>query len=483
MIDKYLMLLDGKWVGAISGKTFEVENPATGEVLAEVPRGGREDAKKALQVASRAFPEWSATPPNKRASFMHRAAKLVRERKEKIAQTLTKEQGKPLNEAKGEVASAAEAIDYFAEEAHRMLGEIIPTTSSKKRSLVLKQPVGPVTAIGPWNYPVSLLSWKIGPALIAGCTVVAKPSSLTPLSVIEFIQCFVDAGIPAGVVNLVTGPGSTVGNELVENPLTRKVAFTGETATGKEIMRRASDGVKRVSLELGGSCPLIVCDDADLLSAVKGGVYRAFRNMGQVCNSINRIYVDKKIFEKFVKSFVEETRKLRIGNGLEEPDVDLGPMVSDEQRKHVLEHIEDAVRKGARIECGGKIPQGEKFKNGFFFEPTVLTNVNHSMKVMQEETFGPVAPIMAVSDIEEAVKLANDTLYGLVGYVYTKDIKRAFWIGEKLECGTVGINNVSGGEVAYPYGGWKESGLGLELSHYGVEEYLQVKHMRIDIGY
>ena len=483
MVDKYLMLIDGKWVRANSKESFEVKNPATGEVLALVPKGDREDAKKALVAASKAFPTWAATPSSKRAGFMKKTAQIIRERCDEIAKTLTKEQGKPLNEAKGEVRSAADAIEYFAEEAHRMLGEIIPTSSAKRRSLVMKQPVGPVAAIGPWNYPVSLLSWKIGPALIAGCTVVIKPSSLTPLSVIEFVNCFMDAEIPQGVINLVTGPGSTVGNELVENPIARKIAFTGETATGKEIMRRASSGVKRLSLELGGNCPLIVCDDANVEAAVKGGVYRAFRNMGQVCNSINRIYVDEKLFDRFVSYFVEMTEKLRIGNGLEEPDVDLGPMVSDEQRKHVIEHIEDAVKKGAKIECGGRIPQGEKFKNGFFLEPTVLTNVNHDMRVMKEETFGPVAPIMAVSNFEEAVELANSTPYGLVSYVYTRDIKRAFWIAENLECGTVGINNVSGGEVPYPYGGWKESGFGLELSHHGVEEYLQIKHIRIDTGY
>jgi len=483
MSNNHLMLIDGKWIEAKSGKTFEVGNPATGELVAEVPRGDREDARDALEAASRAFPEWAATPANKRAGFMRKAAQLIRERKDSIAKTLTKEQGKPLSEAKGEVTSAAEALDYFAEEAHRMLGEIIPTGSRTRRSLVIKQPIGPVAAIAPWNYPVSLLSWKIAPALIAGCTLVCKPASLTPLSVIEFIHCFTDIQIPAGVINLITGPGATVGHELVENPLIRKIAFTGETATGKEIIRRASGSIKRVSLELGGSCPLIVLKDADLASAVKGGVYRAFRNMGQVCNSINRIYVDEELLEDFLEGFVQETKKLRIGNGLKEPDVDLGPMVSDEQRKHVLGHLEDATSKEAKIVWGGKIPEEERFKNGFFFEPTVLTKVNHQMKVMREETFGPVAPIMGVSGMEEAVKLANDSPYGLVSYVYTKDLRKAFWVAEHLQCGTVGINNVSGGETPYPYGGWKESGVGLELSHHGVEEYLQVKHIRIDLGY
>jgi len=481
--NKYFMLIDGKWIEAESKATFEVKNPATEETIAEVPKGDKVDAKKALKAADRAFPEWANIPPNKRAHLLRETARLIREREDKIARILTSEQGKPLNEARSEIKSAADAIEYFAEEAYRMRGEIIPTNSAKRKSLVIKQPVGVVAAIGPWNYPVSLLSWKVGPALIAGCTVVVKPASLTPLSVIEFIHCFVDAGVPSGVINLVTGPGKTVGEELVKNPLSRKIAFTGETATGKRIIQLVADGVKRVSLELGGSCPLIVCDDADLSLAVKGGVYRAFRNMGQVCNSINRIYVDTKLFDEFVEEFVKETKKLRIGNGLEEPDIDLGPMVSDEQRRHVIEHIEDAVKKGAKIECGGKIPEGEKFKKGFFFEPTVLTGVNHKMRVMREETFGPVAPIMAVKDVEEAIKLANDSPYGLVGYVYTKDIKRAFRVAESLECGTVGINNVSGGEFPYPYGGWKESGIGLELSNYGVEEYLQVKHVRIDIGY
>lgn len=482
MNDEYLMLIDGEWVRASSGNTFEVRNPATGEFVADVPEGGREDAREALQAAKKSFPEWSRITPDKRSSYLHQTARIVRERIDNIARTLTSEQGKPLNEAKGEIKSAAEALDYFAEEAHRMLGEVIPTSSARRRSIVIKQPVGVVAAISPWNYPVSLLSWKLAPALIAGCTVVAKPASITPLSVIEFIRCFVDAGISPGVVNLVTGSGRSVGAELVENPLTSKIAFTGQTKTGKTIMRGAAEGVKRVSLELGGSCPLLVCEDADLSSAVKAGVYRSFRNMGQVCNSINRIYVHESLFDNFVQRFLGETKKLRIGNGLDEPDADLGPMVSDEQRKHVIEHIEDAKEKGAKVECGGRIPEGERFKRGFFFQPTVLTGVNHQMRVMQEETFGPVAPIMTVRDERQAIEFANDSPYGLVSYVFTKDIRKAFFLAENLECGTVGINNVSGGETPYPYGGWKQSGIGIELSHYGVEEYLQVKHIRFDIG-
>jgi len=482
MQNKFCMLIDGKWVEAESEENFEVINPATSKVIAKVPAGGREDVRKALKAAERVFKEWGNLPPVQRAKFMHKAANSIRKHEEEISRLLTQEQGKPLLEARGEIRGAADAIDYYAEEAHRILGEVIPTNSAKQHSLVIKQPIGVVAAIGPWNYPVSLLIWKLAPALIAGCTVVAKPASYTPLSAIRTFECFVEAGIPVGVLNLVTGPGSIVGDELVKNPAAKKIAFTGETHTGKEIMSKAGTNLKRLSLELGGSCPLIVCEDADLESAVKGGVYRSFRNMGQVCNSINRIYVDKAVASRFIEMFVEETKRLKIGNGLKEPEVDLGPMITDEQRKHTEEHIKDAISKGARVLCGGKEPEGEEFKRGFFFEPTVLTEVNHAMLIMQEETFGPVAPIMVVNDMEEVVKLANDTRYGLVSYVYTKDLKRAISIAESLECGTVDINNVSGGEVPYPYGGWKESGLGLELSHYGLEEYLEVKHIRVDIG-
>lgn len=483
MQNKFYMLIDGKWIKAESGKNFQVINPATSEIIAEVPSGEKKDACKALEAAGKAFEEWRSIPPPQRAKFMHKAADLIRKHQNEISKLLTQEQGKPLLEAKGEVSGAAEAIDYYAEEAYRILGEVIPTNSPKRRSLVIKQPIGVVGAIAPWNYPVGLLIWKVAPALIAGCTIVAKPSSYTPLSAIKTFECFEEAGIPAGVLNLVTGSGSIVGDELIRNPITRKIAFTGETSTGKEIMSKAGINLKRLSLELGGSCPLIVCEDADLESAVKGGIYRSFRNMGQVCNSINRIYVDKTIASRFIERFVEETKKLKIGNGLEEPEVDLGPMTTNEQREHTKRHIKDAVNKGAKILCGGKEPENEKFKRGFFFEPTVLSEVNHSMIIMQEETFGPVAPIMVVNNMDEAIKLANDTRYGLVSYVYTKDIKRAITIAESFECGTVSINNVSGGEVPYPYGGWKESGLGLELSHHGLEEYLQLKHIRLDIGY
>jgi len=481
MSSTYELLIDGTWQKGSTGGTFPVHNPATGELVADVAQADEEDVNRAAEAAHRAFEEWSRLPSPKRAGLMQAAAALVRERQSDLARTLTEEQGKPLGEAKGEIGAAAEALEYYAEEAHRMLGEVIPTGKASRKSLVIRQPVGPVAAIAPWNYPVSLLAWKVAPALIAGCTLVCKPASLTPLAVTKFVGCLVDAGLPAGVINLVLGPGSTVGTALVEHALIRKVAFTGETATGKDIMRRAAGTLKRLSLELGGNCPLVVLADADVQTAAKRGAYRAFRNMGQVCNSINRMYVDQHVYDEFVERLVAEARKLTIGNGLDQ-GVDLGPMVSAGQREHVMAHVEDARNQGAEIRCGGKVPDGAQYVDGFFYEPTVLTGVTHQMRIMTEETFGPVAPVMAVSGMEEAVRRANESPYGLVSYAYTRDLANSWYLAEHLASGTVGINNVSGGETAYPYGGWKESGMGLELSHHGVEEYLHVKHIRVDLG-
>jgi len=480
-MEKVQMLIGGQWVDAVSGRTQEVINPANSEVIAEVPRGGPEDANHALEAAAQAFEGWSNRPPIERARIIRRAAQIARERIDELASWLTMEQGKPLNEARGEITASVDALEYFAEEARRMFGEIIPTDSSRRRSLVIKQPVGPVVAIGPWNYPVLLLSWKLAPALIAGCTVVAKPSIETPVAATRFIGCLVEAGAPDGVANVVIGRGNEVGPSLVTNPHTRKVSITGQTTTGKEIMRLGAEGLKRVSLELGGNCPLIVFPDADVAAAVKGGVYRSFRNMGQICNAINRIYVHRSIYDQFVEAFVEQTKALTIGDGLKNPDVDLGPMINKSALNTTKEHILDAVQKGAKVLYGGKEPEGEEFARGFFFMPTVLVNVDHSMKVMREETFGPVAPIMAFDQVEEVIDYANDSPYGLVAYIYTKDLATALRVSERLEFGTVGVNNVSGGEVPFPYGGWKQSGMGIENSSHALNEYLLLKHIRIDI--
>lgn len=477
----FRMLIGGQWVGGEDGQSFPVHNPATGEVVGRAPTAAAGDVERAVEAAARAFPGWAATPPPRRGRVLRRASEHIRRRRDDLARLLTMEQGKPLKEALGEVDAAAEAFEYFSEEGRRLLGETIAADSSLRRSIIIRQPVGPVAAIAPWNYPLLLLSWKLAPALIAGCPVVAKPASVTPLSTLRMFECLQESDFPAGTVNVLTGPASAVGRPLVAHPLIRKIALTGQTETGKQIMRVAADRVARLSLELGGHCPLIVCPDADLDAAVQGGVYRSFRNMGQICNAINRIYVHRRLYEEYVDRFVARTAALRIGNGLD-PDVDLGPMTTEAGLATTRDHIDDAVRKGARLLFGGRPPDGEAYRRGHFFLPTVLADATHEMKVMREETFGPVAPIMAVESLDEAICYANDSPYGLVAYVYTRDLKTALTTAERLEAGTIGINNVAGGEVAYPYGGWKQSGFGIENSTHALNEYLAVKHIRIDLG-
>jgi len=478
MLKRVQMLIGGMWMEGFSGERALIHNPATGEPVAEVSIGGREEARMALEAAQRAFPEWASTSAETRAALLHQAAALMRERVEELSRWLTLEQGKPIRDSRKEILMAAEVFDYYAEEGKRIFGEWIPTGSQHIRSWVIRQPIGVAAVIAPWNYPVELLAWKIAPALAAGCTVVAKPASAAPIAASEMIRALHDAGLPPGTINLVLGPGRTVGAELVENPISRKIAFTGETETGRWIMEKAAHHIKRVSLELGGQSPMIVCRDADLEKAVAAAVRRAFSNMGQICISVNRIYVAEEIAEVFIKKFVERTRSLRIGNGLD-PDVELGPMFSEEVRQKTRDHIADAVSKGARVLYGGHEPDGEEFARGYFFLPTVLVDVDHSMRVMREETFGPVAPIMRFRTIDEAIALANDSPYGLAAYVFTRDLTTAFHVAERLEAGGVGVNINDVTELQAPFGGWKESGLGRELGRWGLESYLELKHIRL----
>jgi len=478
MLKRVQMLIGGMWMEGFSGERALIHNPATGEPVAEVSIGGREEARMALEAAQRAFPEWASTSAETRAALLHQAAALMRERVEELSRWLTLEQGKPIRDSRKEILMAAEVFDYYAEEGKRIFGEWIPTGSQHIRSWVIRQPIGVAAVIAPWNYPVELLAWKIAPALAAGCTVVAKPASAAPIAASEMIRALHDAGLPPGTINLVLGPGRTVGAELVENPISRKIAFTGETETGRWIMEKAAHHIKRVSLELGGQSPMIVCRDADLEKAVAAAVRRAFSNMGQICISVNRIYVAEEIAEVFIKKFVERTRSLRIGNGLD-PDVELGPMFSEEVRQKTRDHIADAVSKGARVLYGGHEPDGEEFARGYFFLPTVLVDVDHSMRVMREETFGPVAPIMRFQTIDEAIALANDSPYGLAAYVFTRDLTTAFYVAERLEAGGVGVNINDVTELQAPFGGWKESGLGRELGRWGLESYLELKHIRL----
>lgn len=465
-----------------TGETLTITNPANGEIVGEVAKGGEKDAVKALQEAYKAFPSWSSLTPKVRADYLHKAADVVRTRVDEIALILTKEQGKTLKDARKEVLEGATVLDYFAEEGVRVRGEIIASETSSARSLVIKQPLGVTVGIVPWNYPVSLLAWKLGPALAAGCTFVAKPASETPLADIEYVRCLHDAGIPAGVVNIVVGPGSTIGKELIQNPLSAKVAFTGSTEVGRLVMRDASNWVKKVSLELGGHSPFIVCEDADLNLAAKHGPYRAFRNMGQVCNSVNRIFVHKSMYDQYVDLAIEEAKRFKIGDSLVDPDVDLGPMLNQNGIDRTMAHIKDAVAKGAKLVYGGKKPEGSEYTNGFFFMPGILVNVSSEMKIMQEETFGPLVAIAPFDSLDEAIDLANSVDYGLVSYVYTSNLNTAIYLSERIQSGTVCVNNIVGSTLNAPYSGWKQSGIGVELSHHAIEEYLRIKHIRLDIG-
>ncbi|MEM0011287.1 MAG: NAD-dependent succinate-semialdehyde dehydrogenase [Nitrososphaerota archaeon] len=478
MLEKYLMYIDGEWVEASSGEYFSVENPATEEVFAEAPSAGARDVDRAVQAAYRAFKGWSEISLDDRRSLLRRAADMVEKRAEEIARYLTLEQGKPFKQAVNEVMNAAYALRYFSEEIFRVYGHVIPLPDKTHDSIVVWEPVGVVASITPWNYPVQLLSWKVGAALAAGCTIVAKPPSYTPISPIKFVECLADAGAPKGIVNVVTGSGRSVGEALVTHPLVRKITFTGSTEVGKRIMSLAAQGLKRLTLELGNQTPMIVFADADLDLAVRGAVRRSFRNMGQICNSVNRIYVEKSMYDDFLDKFVEETRKLRIGDPFD-PNTDLGPMSNKEVLNKVLEHVNDAISKGAKVLYGGKRPEGELFRKGYWYEPTILANVTHDMKVMKEETFGPVVGVMAFESFEQAVEWANQTEYGLVAYVYTTSLRTAKEAARRLEFGSIGINNVDVTSVEAPYPARKESGLGHDLGRSGLMQYMEPKHIKI----
>jgi succinate-semialdehyde dehydrogenase/glutarate-semialdehyde dehydrogenase len=473
------MIINGELVDNQQGQYIEVENPATEGVFEQVPVASEKNIHDAVEAAYNAFQEWSHLSPEKRAAYLMKASDLIREREDTLATVMTKEQGKPFNEARGEVRKGAEILQYYAEEGKRVYGRVIPGYDPSTTSYVIYQPVGVAAAISPWNYPIELVGWKVGGALAAGCTIVIKPPSETPLSPTNYVKCLIDAGVPAGVVNVVFGKGSYAGPLLIKHPLVKKVAFTGSTEVGKTVIKDCAEYMKKVSLELGGSCPLIVSSTCNLDDAVKGAVRRTFRNMGQICIAINRIYVDKKIYNDFLEAFVEGTKKLRIGNGLEHPDVDLGPMANKAGIEKTQQHIEDAVHKGAKIACGGKRPEGEAFKKGYFFLPTILADVTHDMLIMREETFGPAVGVMPYKTLDEAIDYANSTNYGLASYVYTDDLHEADEFAYKLDSGNVAINNPDAGVINAPYGGFKESGMGYEHGPEGLEQYLMAKHVRV----
>jgi len=470
-----MLFIDGAWVPAASGKTFEARNPATGEVLGTVADAGQEDARAAVDAAARAFPAWRAKTPYERAEVLTKAYQLMLERREDLARTMTREQGKPLRMARTEVGYAADFLLWFAEEGKRVYGETIPSARADQRFLVLHQPVGVAAAITPWNYPISMITRKVAPALAAGCTIVLKPAEQTPLCAVETFKVFEDAGVPAGVVNLVTASDpEPVGDELLGNPVVRKISFTGSTEVGKMIASRAAHQMKRVSMELGGHAPFIVFQDADPEHAAKGAALVKFLNTGQACICPNRIFVHRSIADRFLEVLQDRVGKLRAGNGLED-GITVGPLIDEVALKKMQRQVDDAVAKGAKVALGGEQLTGSDFDQGCFWAPTILSEVTPDMLIYREETFGPIAPVIVFDDEDEVIRMANDTTYGLASYIYTRDISRALRVAEALDFGIIGINDINPTSAAVPFGGIKESGLGREGARAGIAEYLDMK--------
>lgn len=470
------LYIDGQWVEAASGKKLAVENPATEETIAEVSSGGKVDCNRAVTAAAEAMKSWMKFTPYDRARVLKKTAELMRERADALAKTMTLEQGKPVPEAKAEVLHSADTFEWFAEEGKRAYGQVIPQSNATKRHLTIKHPVGVVGAIGPWNFPITLQARKIAPALAAGCTIVCKPASQTPLSLIGVFECLIDAGLPKGVANLVIGSAAEISDEFMANPHVRKISFTGSTAVGKQLMKQAADQVKRLSLELGGHAPFIVFPDADPELVAKAAVVGKFRNNGQVCISPSRFYVHKDIEKKFTEAAVAEAKSLKLGNGLDE-GVIVGPMFERKALEGTQALIDDAKGKGAKVLTGGK--RSDKFAKGYFFEPTVLHGLPAEAKILTEEPFAPVMPVLDFSKLDDVIAAANNTKYGLAAYVFTNDLTVAWRMAEGLEAGIIGLNDPVPATPQCPFGGMKESGMGRELAHEGLEAYLETKYVSI----
>lgn len=464
--------INGKWISADTHQTISVTNPYDNSLLGEVPNCGQAETTRAITAANTAWLAWRTLTAKARADILNRWADLIRENKEDLSLLMTLEQGKPLAESRGEVDYGNSFVEWFAEEGRRVYGDVIPANKPNQRLIVIKQPIGVVAAITPWNFPIAMITRKCAPALAAGCTVVVKPASETPFCALALAELADQAGMPPGVFNVVTGDAKIIGAELSSNPLVRKLSFTGSTAVGKLLMQQCSSTLKKLSLELGGNAPFIIFDDANLDEAVKGAMASKFRNTGQTCVCANRIYVQEKIYDAFAKKLVETVKQLQVGNGLDE-GIQQGPLITQAAVDKVKKHISDATSKGAKILCGGK-PHA---KGGLFFEPTVLADATADMLMAKEETFGPVAPLFRFETEEDAIRMANATQFGLASYFYSQDIHRVWRVAEALEYGMVGINEgIISTEVA-PFGGVKESGMGREGSKYGIEDYLELKYL------
>jgi succinate-semialdehyde dehydrogenase / glutarate-semialdehyde dehydrogenase len=464
--------LDGAWVEADSRKRFEVDNPADGSLLGSVPDMGTAETKRAIDAANAALPAWRALPAKERSKILRKWYDLIMANADDLALLLTTEQGKPLAEAKGEIVYGASFVEWFAEEAKRVYGDVIPSPTNDRRLIVLKQPIGVVGAITPWNFPNAMITRKVAPGLAAGCTFVLKPAEQTPFSALALAELAERAGIPKGVLNIVTGDPVAIGKELCASPIVRKITFTGSTEVGRILMRQSADTIKKMSLELGGNAPFIVFDDADLDAAAEGALASKYRNAGQTCVCANRIYVQDSVYDAFAAKLADKIRAFKVGKGTE-PGVNIGPLIDEQGMKKVEEHVADAIAQGAKVVLGGhRHPLG-----GRFFEPTLLTGMKSSMKVAREETFGPVAPLFRFQDDAEAIRLANASEFGLCAYFYSRDVGRIFRAAEAIESGIVGVNvGIISNEVA-PFGGVKQSGLGREGSKYGIEDFLEIKYV------
>lgn len=464
--------INGQW--QTLSETFDVLNPATGEIIARVAKGGKKETEQAVAAAEQAFPAWRALTAKQRSEILYRWYQLIIEHKSWLGQLMTAEQGKPLKEAEGEVEYAASFIQWFAEQAKRANGEIIPPTKSGARILATREPVGVVAAITPWNFPMAMLTRKLGPALAAGCTGIIKPANNTPLSAFALLALAQKAGIPDGVLNGVAGDTHAISDAIMASGAVRKISFTGSTAVGKTLMRNAAETMKKISMELGGNAPYIVFDDADIDAAVKGAIANKFRNTGQVCVSVNRFFIQDGIYDRFVSQLAEEVNKLKTGNGMDEGVV-VGPLINQAAVEKVEEHVKDAQAKGGRIVAGGARHE----LGGNFWQPTVIADASEEMKLAHEETFGPVAACFRFTDEEEVIRRANATEYGLAAYFYTQNLQRLFRVSSALESGMIGINECAVSTEVAPFGGVKESGLGREGSVLGMEEYLEVKTLHI----
>ena len=472
-----LMFIDGRWRASVSGETFPVLNPATNEIIGNAPLGNESDVRLAVEAANRIQRDWGKTNAFFRGAILRRAAEIVNSRVDEIAAMMTLEQGKTIQESRQEVKKGAQILRFYAEEGERVCGRIIPNEADGCVSSVIYQPVGIAGAITPWNYPIELLAWKAGAAIASGCAIICKLPYETPFSPTYFAKCILEAGLPENALQILTGRGSVIGTALAGHPEVKRVAFTGSTAVGKQLAALCAPGLKHISLELGGSLPMLVFGDCDLEKAVKGCVRRSFRNNGQICIAINRVYVQRDVYERFLNLLVRQVEQLKIGDPSRE-DTDIGPMCTAKGLEKVIQHVEDARAHGARVLTGGAKPEGDAFRSGHFYAPTVLADATRDMLIMREETFGPAIGVMPFDSVEDAIEKANDSPYGLAAICYTNDMHIARKVANEVEAGNIAINNVDAGVLNAPYGGWKESGIGCEHGREGLFEYLRPKHIR-----